>query len=344
MSVRTADYFIHGRGRGHISRSTAVLSALHAEGYRVRLHTGGDALDLLPGQTPYPFELRSRAALHPGPLAPLQLIGRVTADTLAHQRSRPSLVVSDGDQSALLASRACAIPSLAVGHDLVFSGRVRLPNLPKGALLHQRANGLPLSAARRAIAVHFLPASSLDPELRVARPETVEPELLQAEVREHIVCYFRDQNGQSVAHALGGFGRDVLWFGPEADSSEYLFPRSISAQTFRQALARARCVVGSAGSNLLAECVLLNKPVLALYRRSDAEQLLNAHLVEGAGVGMACAFDEASPTLLRRFMARVKAGDFARVDLAAALPSLSMATREALAEACEDFAGFEAFA
>jgi uncharacterized protein (TIGR00661 family) len=307
------------------------------------VHTGGDALDLLPPRAKR-FELHEREPLLPTPLASLRLLGRTAADTFRWQSQRPSLVVSDGDQAALLASRACAIPSIAVGHDLVFSGKVRLPAVPAAALGHQRVNGLPLLAARRSVAVHFLPVTSDDRDLRVARPETVAVEATRGEARDQIVCYFRDRNGQGIVMGLATLCRDVLWFGPEARSSECVYARAISAVSFRSALARAACVVGSAGSNLLAECVLLKKPVLALYRPSDAEQLLNAHMLEASGCGMACSFDEATPTVLRRFMARVRAGDFADVDLAAALPPVSVAVRAALVDSCFELGSSEAFA
>jgi UDP:flavonoid glycosyltransferase YjiC (YdhE family) len=82
---------------------------------------------------------------------------------------------------------------------------------------------------------------------------------------------------------------------------------------------------------MLAECVLLAKPVLAVYRDGDAEQCLNATLVERAGVGLGRPIAQ-GVRATDEFVRRVSSRDFTCVDLANALPPLSLAVRRTLAE------------
>src|SRR5690606_5012308 len=95
---------------------------------------------------------------------------RTGSDLRSLRQQRPDLIVSDGDQSSLLAARVLKIPSVAIGHDLIFSSDVVLPPLPRRALAMQRLNALPTRTATRRVAVHFLPATSNHPSLCIARP------------------------------------------------------------------------------------------------------------------------------------------------------------------------------
>jgi UDP:flavonoid glycosyltransferase YjiC (YdhE family) len=125
----------------------------------------------------------------------------------------------------------------------------------------------------------------------------------------------------------------VLAFGRIAGAPEGVEVAGFGRQAFRAALGRCSAVIATAGSNLLAECVLLKKPILALHARGDHEQRLNGLLAADAGVAEAATIgDSALPAAVRRFLDRVARGGFSTVDLAAALPPVSTATAE-LAEA-----------
>jgi hypothetical protein len=207
----------------------------------------------------------------------------------------------------------------------------------------------PLRAARRWVAVHFLPAVSLDPALQLARPETLDATLSaegsgESESSDEVLCYFRDKNGSGVVQLLRDAGCPVIWFGGEASTADGVAALPISESRFRGAFARARAIVGSAGSNLLAECVMAGKPVLALYRDKDSEQRLNATLIEQAGVGMGACFDDLNAGLVARFIERCRRRDFARVDLKRALPPVSVAVRRALVDLDESSFGATASA
>lgn len=319
-----AAYFIHGRGRGHASRAPVVLRALNEKGFDVQVFAGGDAEHQLSEAA---ISFTRRAPLLPSKTALYDLAKRTYRDIRAFKHLRPKLVVSDGDHAALLAARTQGIPSIAIGHDLTFDPNINLPPLPSSAVTTQRLNSLPTRVATRRIAVHFLPVQSSDPTLYVARPEV-------GAASEHtndgsIVCYFRDDNGAHIARSLSERGFPVFWFTARAPDVSGVHVVAPSVTEFSAALSRARAVITSAGSNVLAECVARQKPVLALYRRRDSEQQLNALMIEQAGVGVAATF-EAPDAPLSRFMDYLEHGDFARIDLAARMPSLHTVVSDVL--------------
>jgi UDP-N-acetylglucosamine--N-acetylmuramyl-(pentapeptide) pyrophosphoryl-undecaprenol N-acetylglucosamine transferase len=321
-----AAYFIHGRGRGHASRAPVVYQALLDRGFSVRVYAGGDAAGQL-AEAGIPFTRRD--PLLPSRSAVVKLVKRTYSDVLAFFSDRPQLVISDGDHAALLAARTYGIPNIAIGHDLVFGAHVELPTLPRRALASQRLNSLPTSAANLRLAVHFLPLRSRDWKLRIARPD-VAP-LTAQDHDGSIVCYFRDDNGERITAALAERGFAVNWFTAQSVSVPGVQVLKPSVVGFRAAVARAKAVVGSAGSNVLAECVAQQKPVLALYRGSDTEQQLNALLVEQGGVGVGATFENfAAP--MATFVDRLNHGRFATVDIHSLMAPLSSTVGQALDE------------
>lgn len=328
--ARRVNYYVHGRGRGHGSRAKAVVCGLERAGCDVRLHAGGQALDLLDPVLPR-CDFRYRDPLLPGPFAPVQLAARTVADRHSLLVDDIDLVVSDGDQAAILAARSAGVPCIVVGHDLVFHPGISLPELPAGPLAYQRLNSLPALAGDRFIAVHFLPAVSRDARFRVARPDGLRRPL-EAANAGHIVFYSRDNVGANIATYLGARGHDVRWFGGRGPVGRGVQCIPFSHDAFRCAVASSAAVVSSAGSNVLGECIALGKPVLALYRSSDREQQLNATLAAAAGVALASSFEQAVPFHVRSFLARLETRDFACVDLLNALPPLTTVVFETVQE------------
>lgn len=311
-------YYVHGRGRGHASRARDILRALARHGIEVELFGGGDAADLLAGHPRW----RTRAGVRPGPLSVPTLGAHALRDVVTFRRRRPHLVVSDGDQPSLLAARLLGIPSVAVGHDLALTAC----ELPAGVngwwRLQQAINVLPVFAADRWVAVHFLPVRAARAHVSVARPDCAELAVAE-DPDDRVLCYFRDGNGARVVQLLVAAGARVAWFGAGARPSRDVQALPFDAQAFRAALPRARAVVASAGSNLLAECVALDKPLLALHRARDSEQALNGELAERAGVAQRARLDRLRADDVERFLTRVREGGFARVDLRSALAPVS---------------------
>ncbi len=309
MPFRIA-YFIHGRGRGHASRSVPVARRLVAAGHEVSVHGGGNAQDLADEA----LDWRPRSPLLPGTGGVVRLPAQVARDVAELGRLGPDLVVSDGDQAILAAARARRVPALALGHDLVFTCCALPATLPRAALRYEWANAAaPTHLTRQRVAVHFLPAEPTRPGTVVARPDGERAS--DAAAGEHFVAYFRDGNGAPIVEWIRELGREVRWFGPGATTVDGRPVPFADREQFQRELQSAAGVIGSAGSNLMAECVLHGKPLLALHRSDDTEQTLNALLATAADVALGAPIEQVTRQLATRFVDRVQAGDFAEVDL-----------------------------
>jgi uncharacterized protein (TIGR00661 family) len=236
-----------------------------------------------------------------GPLAPFHIASRAVGARGGLATLRPDVVVSDGDAPSMHAARSLGIPCLAVGHGLIF-GHVVLPSgLPRARIALERINVASSSwLAQRRVAVHFLPGRAKTRGTVVARPDP-RADLPEATRGEHVTAYLRDgldARGRAVLGALGrAHAGPVLAFVRPAravsDAASSL-PANVSLRPtdpkhFAEALASARAVVGSAGSNLLAECVWLRKAIVAVHAPGDHEQHLNAELLARAGAGVSLA-------------------------------------------------------
>jgi len=320
-------YAVHGHGRGHASRAHAVVTRLVAAGHRVALFAGGDGLSLLSGLVDASrgaVTLTQRAPILPGRHAIPALLGRAQIDLLRLRKARPALVVSDGDQALLLAARMAGVPALAIGHDLVFSACALPPGLPAVSLARERANSLVptrLSSAR--IAVHFLPIAPVLRGTHVARPrppERVETSGVEVPKSPYLLAYLSDGERDTTLARLAAADVDVVVFGEGLTPRGRVRVEPVSRARFAAHLARAAGVVATAGSNVLAECVLARRPVLALHTGRHHEQALNAALVAQAGIGLASRLDALGADVVRSFARRAAEGGFASVDLASALP------------------------
>jgi UDP-N-acetylglucosamine--N-acetylmuramyl-(pentapeptide) pyrophosphoryl-undecaprenol N-acetylglucosamine transferase len=293
-------YFVHGRGRGHASRALDVVPALRSAGHSIALFASGDALlplSTLGSVTERPL-LRGGLVGHAHTLASAVLASAQIRD------ARADLVISDGDAAALLAARARGVRSLALGHDLVFSCCELPPGLGLGNIVHQRLNALVAThLSDRRVAVNFLPLPVGRAHTRLARPAVDELAPRAGQRTARAVAYFRDDNGARVVSMAGEVVSQLDVFGGHGE----LLPRS----SFRALLGAAGAAIGSAGSNFLAECAAAGTPVLALYRRDDAEQEINARLVAAAGLGAASSFEALTTARVAEFWERARRGGFA---------------------------------
>lgn len=329
------DYAVHGHGRGHASRARAVIARLLSEGHRVQVFAGGDGVSLLADLA----EVRPRAPLLPGRGAVRALLSRGHEDAARLRSERPDLVITDGDQAIVLGARRAGVPSLAIGHDLVFSACVLPRGLPPLSLVRERLNSVvPTRLADARIAVHFLPLEARLANTRVARPLTP-PDLAsprdEADARAlpsepFLLAYLSDGDRDAIVARLAEADLDVVVFGEGVRARGRVRVEPVSRERFVAHLRRAQGVVATAGSNVLAECVLTQKPVLALHTGVHHEQALNAALVARAKVGDALRIADLTVPSIRAFTARAAAQSFAHVDLAGALAPLDEVALESV--------------
>ncbi|ACY15695.1 glycosyltransferase family protein [Haliangium ochraceum] len=300
-------YYVHGRGRGHATRAQAVIARLREAGCRVSVFAGRDAEAVLraPGVADEVHAVRS---LLPGDgVRAAGLVPRRVAQAVAALRRAPAdVVVSDGDLPGLLAAQLCRVPAVAVGHGLVFSHCQRPAELPRQAWQREaRKARLSSLGSSRQVAVNFVPLQARGATTVVARPllrPGLGPRDQDAAREGEVLCYFRDDNGAEAVRALLAAGARVQLFGrrdPGIAGARFV---PLDPERFAEALPRARAVVSSAGSQLIAECVALGVPQFALYRADDDEQALNVAMLRHAGVGDGCDFGSLTAEQIERFL------------------------------------------
>lgn len=318
-------WFVHGRGKGHAIRARAALPRL--EGRDVHVFGGGEARVLLgdvPGFTPITPSL-------PGPSVLRVFPRRVREDLDRLRALRPDLLVSDGDGPSVHAARLLGVPAIAMSHGLVF-GHAHLPKgLPRVAILRERLNAASASwPVQRRIAVHFAPLVARTPGTIVARPDLRE-DLVRKPSDGALVAYFRDGGGEGWLSRLAARGHRVRLFGSLTRAIPGVEIEAPSIAGFAAALERAAGVVATAGNHLPAECAMLGVPILALHARADAEQAMNARLVEHARLGVAGVLDAPDDAAIVRYEDALRSGaagpDRTRVR---AMPTVSEALASSL--------------
>lgn len=296
-------YYVHGRGRGHATRSRAVITRLRHAGLEVVAFAGPSAEPLLREHvTTHPVRsLLPDAGWH----APRLLAARVHAAVTALRRERADLVISDGDLPGTLAARATGRPSLAVGHGLVFRCCARPPDAPAAAWRREALKAaVSTLGAQREIAVGFVPLPVR--RGRLARPCLELPPLPETPRTPQgpLVCYFRDGAPRSLLERLAALDAPVMLFAATDPHVPGLLHQPPSRDGFVQALLRARAVVATAGSQLISECVALGVPLLALHDPRDDEQALNVLMLRAAGLGDGGPLPQLDDARLRAFATR----------------------------------------
>jgi len=253
---------------------------------------------LFSGETP----CTEVASLPPTPgRAALGLASRVRDAIREGRRDRASLIVSDGDLPGQLAAHALRVPSIAVGHGLVFSECRRPTALAAAPWWREAVKAAASSAgAHRRIAVNFVPLQPRTSRVVLARP-SIDPRLHRESEPSRVLCYFRD-GAHDVLRALVAHGERPVLFSAENPEIEGVEYEPQSRERFIARLAQARVVIATAGSQLISECVGLGIPVLALYADGDDEQRLNAAMVLGSGLGDGCSFQALTATRIARFV------------------------------------------
>lgn len=317
---RIVHYYVHGRGRGHATRSRAIIGRLRARGHAVRVFAGADALPVL---EPVVFGCTEVTSLPPRPsVRSLTLGTRRFAQALwAAWNEPPDVIVSDGDHPAILAGRVIRRPTIAVGHGLVFSRCARPDGLPRLPWWREALKATVSSwPADRYVPVNFVPLPVTRRSTLLARPVLDErlhaPEPARGAPENYtVVCYFRDGNGAAVIPvleaALEPDDRVISYGGTTAASEPSEDPVDLAGRVETRPLDRAAfladlrtcdLVVASAGSQLISECVALGKPIFALFRPDDDEQRLNVSMLRALGAGDGCGFDELTAERLGAFM------------------------------------------
>lgn len=291
-------YFVHGRGRGHASRARAVLARLEADGHDLHVFGGGDAVELL-GER---HDFTEVVPCLPGSQLIRTSWRRFRQDVTRLRHLAPDVVVTDGDLAAAHTALYLRLPSLAIGHGMLYARCCLGPGLPRSTRVRQTLRAASSSwPCDHHVVVHFAPVAAWAPHTTVARPDLPEGFVPHPSSDNFVLAYFRDGNGVPVLRQLVARGHRVICFGEPFEAIAGVTRYPLDPVAFADYLARCRFVVSSAGNHLPAECAMLEKPMLAVYVPRDVEHQMNAQLIEQAGIGCAARLDQITPEMLDRF-------------------------------------------
>lgn len=251
--------------------------------------------------------LRRVPSVLPGRRWLARMISRIEHDRAVFRADRPDVLITDGDAPSSIVAASMGVPVVAVGHGLVFAhcDAGPLPVLPH---LREALNALSSSLLADArVAVHFGHARPRRAGTRVARADVSSRLDRQGALEDRIVAYFRDGGGDAWLEALVEAGENVVLFAKRSSAPRGVELRAPDARAFAESLAVAKGAVGTAGSNLIAECAYLGVPLLALPAEDDVEQRLNARMLEHVGIGVAASLGTFDPSRVRRFRASASA-------------------------------------
>jgi uncharacterized protein (TIGR00661 family) len=310
---------VHGRGRGHATRSEAIIQGLVERGYEVTVFGGEDAAPLLKPVVERFVSVRS-VPPRPSAMGARIFVQRLAQAIRTTWEGRPDFLISDGDHPGVLAGRLWGCPVIAVGHGLVFSRCRRPPRLPRIPWLREALKASASSwPATEYVPVNFVPLDAPSrPDTLLARPILDDAirhlrALREHRASRHVLCYFRDGNAAQVLptlqRVLDPSDRITLFSPhPERDARPGVDVRPLDRGSFLDLLRRVDLVVASAGSQLISECIALQRPLFGLYHRDDDEQRLNVGMLRAVGAGDGCRFDALTEARLRPFVDDPPAG------------------------------------
>ncbi len=246
----------------------------------------------------------------PGPRLASRFAARFNADRRLLRQLQPDLVITDGDAPSLHAAALARIPSIAVGHGLLFA-HCRLPiTLPLRARMHAALNAASASwVANRIIVVHFGELQPFDPRAVVARSDP-RPELVEGDTSrgDALLVYAGQADLSDYVRELHQRGHRLQVFGRAEHLPSGLRVEPPGMESFAAALRSCRGVVATAGSNLIGESIALGRPMLLLSPAHMIEQELNARLAERDGFAIAVSAEELDIPAIDRFEALLTRG------------------------------------
>lgn len=312
------EYYIHGHGRGHASRGKTVIQALEQAGYKVCVFVDNHVADLVEGVGTETVRVASL------PIADSAktvwdtiriIVSRFVTDSdcsvCNRAQRQPDLVLSDGDFPGMWRASRANIPAVALGHGYLFSTTEKPSHVSEFAWGHQQVlNGRTTRLADCTVDVSFVPLQPLNENTTIV----AKPRLREAVLRTRrnispnqiIVVYFRDAgSGADVLEELAKTNYEIRAFGPVTSQIGNIHVQPFDEKLFITSISEASAVIGTSGDNLIAECMWLGIPMLAMYDAVDSEQLLNAEMFEYTGLGMASSFQTFSSDQLTMFLNRL---------------------------------------
>lgn len=275
-------YSLNGEGLGHAGRAATLIPPLAAD-YDITVFAPDsldrylqDKLPTLPRRPITAFLLEKKgdrirylSTILANFLNILQAPGEILRLARALKAESFQAVISDFEPLLTWAGRLAGLPVLQLNHP--------------GVLLRQKFMGFEGIAARfvaklmegpwtQRLHISFFggDAGPLVRDSFFAHPQTR---------GQHFTVYLREGYAATILPVLEKIKEELpglIW---------ELFPDPL--RNYEQSLAGCRALITSAGHQALSEALVLKKPVLALPQTGQAEQQVNARMLEASGRGMA---------------------------------------------------------
>jgi len=328
-SMSTLFYSMSGEGRGHATRTRAIVEDLRRR-HRVVLFAPRQAHDLLaPLYEGTDVEVRriEGLAFHyregggmdhlRTALEFLRALRRFPAlvDSLrqAIRAERPDLVVTDFEPLLPRAAAKEGVPYVSVDHQHFLttysmrglSARLRLQAFLMGLvvrLFHGRQKLTVVSSFYRPPLKRGL--SGKVRQVGVLLGDDVRGR--EAVDGDFLLVYLRRDTPRRVFRALAACGAPCRVYGPGRTGIEgNLTFLPVDRAAFVADLARCRALVATAGNQVVGEAMHLGKPVLVLPEAGNWEQAINAHWVERMGIGASVPPRTLRSAAIRDFLGRL---------------------------------------
>lgn len=321
-------FSLSGEGRGHAARAMTLLESLSGS-HRVTVHTFGDTLELLepalrgsgitvreiPGAR-FQYSRTGQVDLVRTASGNLGVL-RAMPSTLKRlqqelQGTRADLVISDFEPLLPRAARRAGVRVVALDHQSVLAhGDFR--ELP--AVLRRHASWMGAFVRAWMPRPDLAISSSFYRPRRRAGADHVRfvGVLLRDAFRSahpvddgHVLAYVRRGTPGAVLESLAKLDREVRVYGSGlVERRGALRPRPVSPDGFAEDLRTCRCVVTSAGNQLVGEAIHLGKPVLAMPEPGNREQEINGWFLEDLRAGRVVDGAAVNLPLLTTFLADV---------------------------------------
>jgi uncharacterized protein (TIGR00661 family) len=349
-------YSVHGYGRGHASRTLAVLPYLMAR-HQVLILAGGDAFATIGSEHPvvriptmafaYSQGSKSRRRSnwqtfkHNLPAA-LDLLWHGPTFQLVREsitEFAPDVIISDAEAWSHHVGSMLGIPRISFDHiGIMAYCRPPLAGFDRiTSWLDASLYRILIRRPDRVIVSSFYEAAPRNRRVRIvaALPRDA-VRRMQPSTREHLLVYFNrghEQLNDKVLAGLHDLKRPIHVYGTlrrgRAGLLEFLPP---SHTPFLEDLASCCGVISTAGNQLVGEAMFLGKPVL-VFPESCAEQRMNALAVERLGIGMRADFRDFSAQTITRSLDRrdeftANIGRNVRDGLPEALAAINQALQE----------------
>ena len=322
-------YGVVGEGMGHATRSSVVLTHLHAAGHEVQVMTSGRAKEFLSKRFEGVHEIHGlhfvteQNKVRLGKSLWSNVIAGVTGvpqnvrayfDLL--EQFEPEVVVSDFESWTYIYAKAHGLPVISIDNMQIIN-RCRHPKEVTEGYEASFDLAKAFVKSKLPFADHYLITSFFRPPLRKERtslhPPILRPEILSAprSKGEHLLVYQTAEGNDTLEQTLQDTGLPCRIYGMHRDLTEdrvqgNLVHRPFSEQVFIEDLASARAVVAGGGFTVMSECVYLHKPMLSVPIRAQFEQILNARWLERLGYGR-FAKDLRDPEVVHAFLDAVPA-------------------------------------